>query len=64
MDSKVKNVRGFVVSKLMAARRTMKREEVDNQNFPDPYRRGFCEALAMVQSYIDKVAAKEVPDEK
>lgn len=51
MDSDVKEIRSFLVRKLHAAQRTMKKERA----YPDPYRRGFIDGLAMVQSYIDKV---------
>lgn len=59
MDSDIREIRRFVVRKMDAARRSMKRDK----SFPDPYRRGFIDALAMVQSFIDRATVKEVKNE-
>lgn len=59
MDSKVRDIRSFAVRKMDAAKRSMRREK----SFPDPYRRGFIDALAMVQSYIDRKVNQEDSDE-
>lgn len=49
MDSDVKKIRSFVIKKLLKIRK-LDREIQDL----DPYRKGFADALAMVQSYIDR----------
>lgn len=59
MDSRVRDIRSFAVRKMDAAKRSMRREKI----FPDPYRRGFIDALAMVQSYIDRNVNQEDENE-
>lgn len=62
MDSDVKKIRSFLVRKLHAAQRTMRRRG----DWPDPYRKGFIDGLAMVQSFIDRAITngEAVHDEK
>lgn len=55
MGSDVKRIRDFLLRKLTAAQRTIRR----NGGGPDPYRKGFIDALAMVQSFIDKVIVNQ-----
>lgn len=54
MDSNVRKIRSFLIRKMTATKRSMKRDD-----FPDSYRQGFIDGLAMVQSFIDKVIMSE-----
>lgn len=56
MSFDVKRIRDFLLRKLTAAQKAIRR----SGGGPDPYRKGYIDALAMVQSFIDKnVAVKE-----
>ena len=58
MDSNVKEIRSFVIRKLLKVRR-QDRAVLDL----DPYRKGYADALAMVQSFIDRVIVNRKVDE-
>ena len=58
MDSNVKEIRSFVIRKLLKVRR-QDRAARDL----DPYRKGYADALAMVQSFIDRVILNRKVDE-
>ena len=58
MDSNVKEIRSFVIRKLLKVRR-QDRAVRDL----DPYRKGYADALAMVQSFIDRVIVNRKVDE-
>lgn len=55
MSSDIRKIRQFVCRKLDAARRTLKRRPASI----DLYRKGFIDALSMVQSFIDKGMKEE-----
>lgn len=54
----MKEIRSFVIRKLLKVRR--KDRAVRDL---DPYRKGYADALAMVQSFIDRVIVNRKVDE-
>ena len=55
MNPDIKKIRHFVCRRMDAARRTLKRRP----DSVDLYRKGFIDALSMVQSFIDKGMREE-----